>query len=72
VGGFPAQSLMEDIAISRRLGQRSAPLCLPQKVTTSGRRWSEGGVWRTIFLMWRLRLKYWLGVPAEQLHKEYK
>jgi rSAM/selenodomain-associated transferase 2 len=72
VGGFSAQPLMEDIALSRKLKRRSAPLCLSQKVTTSGRRWSEAGVWRTIFLMWRLRLKYWLGVSADQIHKEYK
>jgi rSAM/selenodomain-associated transferase 2 len=71
-GGFPQLALMEDIAISRSLGRRSAPLCLRQKVTTSGRRWANGGVWRTIFLMWRLRLLYWLGVPAEQLVKEYQ
>lgn len=72
VQGFPLLALMEDIAISRRLGQRSAPLCLRQKVTTSGRRWSNGGVWRTIAMMWRLRLLYWLGVPADQLAKDYK
>jgi hypothetical protein len=70
--GFPAQALMEDIEFSRRLRRRSAPLCLHQQVTTSGRRWANGGVWRTIILMWRLRLLYWLGVPAEQLIKEYK
>jgi rSAM/selenodomain-associated transferase 2 len=72
VQGFPLQALMEDIEISRSLGQRSAPLCLRQKVMTSGRRWSNGGVWRTITMMWRLRLLYWLGVPAEQLLKQYK
>lgn len=72
VQGFPQLALMEDIAISRSLGRRSAPLCLRQKATTSGRRWSSGGIWRTILLMWRLRLLYWLGVPAEQLVKEYK
>ena len=72
VGGFPDQPLMEDIELSRKLKRRSAPLCLTQKVITSGRRWSEAGVWRTIFLMWRLRLKYWLGVSADQIHKEYK
>lgn len=72
VDGFPQLALMEDIAISRQLGQRSAPLCLQQKVTTSGRRWSNGGVWRTIAMMWRLRLLYWLGVPPEQLAKAYK
>lgn len=72
VRGFPQLALMEDIALSRNLGRRSAPLCLRQKVTTSGRRWSKAGIWRTIILMWRLRLLYWLGVPAEQLLKEYK
>jgi rSAM/selenodomain-associated transferase 2 len=72
VGGFPSQALMEDIELSRRLSQRSAPLCLPQKVNTSGRRWSKTGVWRTIFLMWRLRFMYWCGVPAEKLLKKYQ
>ncbi|MDO8176768.1 MAG: TIGR04283 family arsenosugar biosynthesis glycosyltransferase [Undibacterium sp.] len=72
VGGFPAQALMEDIEISRRLKRRSAPLCLAQKVRTSGRRWSTAGVWRTIVLMWHLRLLYWLGVPADKLAEKYK
>ena len=70
-GGFPAQPLMEDIELSRRLKAHSAPLCLAQRVTTSGRRWETRGVWRTIFLMWRLRLRYSLGTGAETLVKEY-
>ncbi len=70
-GGFPAQPLMEDIELSRRLKFRSAPLCLSQRVTTSGRRWETRGVWRTIFLMWSLRLRYWLGTGAETLAKVY-
>jgi rSAM/selenodomain-associated transferase 2 len=72
VGRFPLQALMEDIALSRSLKGRSAPVCLHETVTTSGRRWLNGGVWRTIALMWRLRLLYWLGVSPEQLVKEYK
>lgn len=72
VGGFPAQPLMEDIELSSRLKRRSAPLCLRARVSTSGRRWENGGVWRTIFLMWVLRLRYWLGAPAEQLAKAYR
>lgn len=72
VGGFPAQPLMEDIELSSRLKRRSAPLCLRARVSTSGRRWENGGVWRTIFLMWILRLRYWLGAPAEQLAKAYR
>ena len=72
VGGFPAQPLMEDIELSRRLKWRSAPLCLHTRVTTSGRRWETHGICRTILLMWSLRLRYWLGTPAEQLAKAYR
>jgi rSAM/selenodomain-associated transferase 2 len=72
VGGFPEQPLMEDIELSRRLKHRSAPACLRARVTTSGRRWESRGVWRTIALMWWLRLQYFLGVPAERLARQYR
>lgn len=71
-GGFPDQPLMEDIELSRRLKRLSAPICLTDKVVTSGRRWETRGVWRTILLMWRLRLAYALGVSAEELAKQYR
>lgn len=71
-GGFAPQPLMEDIAFSRILKQRSAPLCLFEKVITSGRRWETRGVWRTIFLMWRLRWQYWLGASPQQLLQAYR
>lgn len=72
IKGFPIQPLMEDVELSHRLGKRSKPLCLKQKARTSGRRWQLNGVWRTIRLMWLLRLLYWLGVPAEKLAKAYQ
>jgi rSAM/selenodomain-associated transferase 2 len=72
LGGFPEQPLMEDIELSRRLKTCSAPICLTQRVTTSGRRWDTEGVWRTIFLMWTLRLRYWLGASADTLAKAYQ
>ena len=72
VGAYPVQPLMEDIELSRRLKRLSPPVCLSQRVTTSGRRWETRGVWRTIWLMWRLRLLYWLGTPAEQLARDYR
>lgn len=72
LGGFIEQPLMEDIELSGRLNAVSPPACLSAKVTTSGRRWEGRGVWRTIFLMWRLRLAYWRGVPPEVLAKEYR
>lgn len=72
VGGFPDQPLMEDIEISRRLRSRSRPACLGSRVATSGRRWESRGVWRTIFLMWRLRWAYWRGRPARELAEAYR
>lgn len=72
VGGFPAQPLMEDIEISRRLKRLGRPACLSARVCTSGRRWEQRGVWRTIVLMWRLRWRYWRGEPAARLAQAYR
>jgi len=69
--GFPEIALMEDIALSRELKRRGRPACLRERVRTSGRRWEARGVLRTIFLMWRLRLLYALGVPPQRLAREY-
>ena len=72
VGGFPDQPLMEDVELSRRLRHRGRPVCLRERVQTSGRRWDTRGAWRTIWLMWQLRWLYWRGVPAEQLAERYR
>jgi rSAM/selenodomain-associated transferase 2 len=72
VGGFPAQPLMEDIEMSRRLLKLSRPACLSAKVQTSGRRWESRGVWRTVLLMWRLRWAYWRGATPERLAELYQ
>lgn len=72
IGCFPDQPLMEDIELSRRLCRFSHPARIDRCVTTSGRRWETYGVWRTIFLMWRLRWNYWRGVPASQLARAYR
>jgi rSAM/selenodomain-associated transferase 2 len=70
-GGYPDIPLMEDIALSRRLKRVSRPLCLTARVTTSGRRWEQRGVFRTILLMWRLRLAYFLGAEPHALARRY-
>ena len=70
--GFPEIPLMEDIAFSRAMKRRAAPACLRAKVVTSGRRWESRGVLRTILLMWRLRLAYFLGTPPEDLARLYR
>jgi rSAM/selenodomain-associated transferase 2 len=71
VGGFPDLPLMEDIAISRRLKRLCRPFCIATPAITSGRRWEQNGVMRTILLMWRLRLSYYLGVKPTLLAELY-
>jgi len=70
-GGYPDIPLMEDIALSRRLKRASRPLCLKARATTSGRRWEQRGILRTILLMWRLRLAYFLGAEPHALARRY-
>ncbi len=72
LGGFPLQPLMEDVELSRRLKAESSPACLREQVLTSGRRWEARGVWRTIWLMWTLRWRYWRGTAPEVLAREYR
>ena len=71
VGGFPDIALMEDVALSRALKRISRPVCVAAKVTTSGRRWEQHGVLRTVVLMWRLRLAYFLGAEPAALARRY-
>jgi len=70
-GGYPNLPLMEDIAFSGLMKRAGRPLCLSHRVVTSGRRWEKQGVLRTIVLMWRLRLAYFLGADPAQLAERY-
>jgi rSAM/selenodomain-associated transferase 2 len=72
VGGFPDIDLMEDIALSNILKMYDRPICLRQRVLTSSRRWEEKGILRTILLMWRLRLSYFLGSDPRRLAQIYE
>jgi rSAM/selenodomain-associated transferase 2 len=71
VGGFPALALMEDVALSARLKRESPPLCLPARVVASSRKWEREGALRTIWLMWRLRLAFFLGSDPSELARRY-
>ena len=71
VGGFPVQPLMEDVAMSASLLRVSPPIYVDARISTSGRRWEKHGLWRTIFLMWRLRLNYFMGADPARLHRTY-
>ncbi len=62
---------MEDIALCRRLKSHGRPVCLRQRLQTSSRRWERDGISRTILLMWRLRLAYFLGADPARLARIY-
>src|SRR5690606_33036725 len=70
--GFPEIALMEDIAFSKLMRRKGRPACLRGPALTSGRRWERRGVFRTIFLMWRLRLLYFFGAPPDRLERLYR
>jgi rSAM/selenodomain-associated transferase 2 len=71
-GGFPSQPLMEDIAFCKSAKRLQRPQCLHAQVSTSGRRWLRQGIWRTVLLMWRLRLAYFFGADPVQLATRYR
>ena len=72
IGGYPDIALMEDIAISKLLKWHGRPLCIREKVVASSQRWEQQGVLRTILLMWRLRLGYFLGEDPLHLAQLYQ
>lgn len=71
MGGYPGIPLMEDIALTKRLKHIHRPVCLLNRVMTSSRRWERHGVWRTVFLMWRLRLTFFFGADPSRLARHY-
>ena len=70
--GYPNIALMEDVALSKQLKKISNPVRIKTPVITSARRWETGGYLRTIFLMWKLRLFYSLGVSPDKLAILYR
>jgi len=71
-GGFPVIPLMENVALCKRLKGSGRPLCLPQRVLASGRRWTSIGVLPAAALMLRLRLAYALGADPAVLAARYR
>jgi len=72
VGTYPQLPLMEDVVFSKRLRKLGWPACIKQQVVTSSRHWEDKGILRTMLLMWRLRLLFFLGVSADKLARQYQ
>jgi rSAM/selenodomain-associated transferase 2 len=72
VGGYAALPLFEDVDLSRRLKRLGQFTAVDASVTTSARRWENGGAIRTILRMWILRVLYYCGVSPERLERYYE
>lgn len=72
IGGYAHISLMEDLQLCQRLKTLARPRCLRPPLLTSSRRWEQHGVWRTVLLMWHLRLAYYCGANPEKLAQKYR
>lgn len=71
VGSFDRLPLMEDVALSKKLLHFARPARVTTPVLTSARRWEQGGVLRTILLMWRLRTAFFFGADPDRLAGQY-
>ena len=69
--GYANIPLMEDVEISKRLRGYAQADCDGPVLKTSARRWQKHGWVKTVLLMWKLRLMYWLGVSPDILVKKY-
>lgn len=70
-GGFAPIALMEDVELCKRLRKLSGPHIFSEPALVSSRKWQKEGVWRTVMLMWRLRLAYFLGADPQRLSEQY-
>lgn len=71
INGYAEQPLMEDIELTTRLKKINKPYCIETPVITSARKWKKEGVYKTVWLMWRVRAAYAMGRSPEELVNIY-
>ncbi len=71
IGGFADIPFMEDVEISRRLKEISAPIVVTSRVTVPGKHFDEDGFWKTAREMLQLRLRYRFGASPAELADRY-
>ena len=71
VGYYDGLPLLEDVALSKKLLRFGWPQRVKTPVLTSSRKWEKHGVVRTVFLWWRIRIAYFLGVHPDVIMQRY-
>jgi rSAM/selenodomain-associated transferase 2 len=72
IGGFPERPVLEDVYIIRRLRKLGKVVCVPEIMTTSGRRFLANGPWRTFFLMWGILCMDFFGMDLTRSANWYE
>ncbi|HUO87196.1 MAG TPA: TIGR04283 family arsenosugar biosynthesis glycosyltransferase [Thermoanaerobaculia bacterium] len=71
LGGYRDWPILEDLDFSRRLKRQGRVVLLGPPVTTSARRYLEGGIVATVARNWLIWALFACGVPPRQLARLY-
>lgn len=73
MGGYREIPLMEDVELMNRIKKAGRTICfIPDRVTTSGRRWNEEGPYYATFRNWLLITLYCMGASPSWLARFYR
>lgn len=72
IGGYPEIPIMEDWEMGLRLKKLGKMKLVDCKIGTSARRFINGGSFKTLMLMHRIKLLYIIGVSPDRLVKIYR
>jgi len=72
IGGYPDIPIMEDWEMGLRLKKEGRMDLLDASIGTSGRRFKNGGAFRTLLFMHKIKLLYILGISPEKLSCTYR
>lgn len=72
IGGFRDWPILEDLDLTRRLKRTGRGRMLPQRVTTSARRFETRGPLKTVALNWWIWALYLAGVSPHRLARLYR
>ncbi len=72
IAGFPNRGILEDVEFCKRMREVGRTVLLPEPVLTSGRRFLNGGIFRTFLWIAILLLRHRLGIDTERYAWEYR
>jgi hypothetical protein len=70
-GGFRDLAICDDLDFVRRLRRAGPFVVLPEKTTTSPRRFRDRGALRQVLVNWKVQLGYFAGARPETLERWY-